>query len=89
MHAIERAPPTAAPIATSTATFSFGAHSAYTPSITAKLSAISVLGVPGYADNTATPASHAPRAIAWFVNINSFIRIFSLFYFLPPMYGLK
>jgi hypothetical protein len=33
-------------------------------------SVISVLGVPGYAVATRTPASQAPRAIASFPNIN-------------------
>ena len=48
-----------------------------TPSATiknlTKFSAISVLGVPGYAESTLTPASYAPRATALFVSISSFI----------------
>ena len=51
-------------MAASTATFSFGAHSANTPSYLASASMISVLGVPGYAEAKVTPASQAPRAMA-------------------------
>jgi hypothetical protein len=45
--ASDRAPPSDAPTATSSATFSFGAHSVSTPSSFARASRISVLGVPG------------------------------------------
>jgi hypothetical protein len=47
MAASARPPAMAAPSATSRATFSLGAHSLYTPSYSAMLSRISVLGVPG------------------------------------------
>ena len=57
-------------MATSTATFSFGAHSAYTPGYRTNSSRISVLGVPGYAEATRTPASNAPRATASFPERN-------------------
>ena len=67
-----------APIATSAATFSLGAHSAYTSGYLAMVSLISVLGVPGYAAETFTPASYAPRAIASFPSNNFFI--------LPPCF---
>ena len=66
MAAKARAPAIEAPSATSTATFSLGAHSAWTPSYSTRYSRISVLGVPGYAAATRTPASKAPRAMASF-----------------------
>ena len=47
MDAKERTPDMEAPMAASTATFSFGAHSAYISSYWAVFSKISVLGVPG------------------------------------------
>ena len=47
MQAMARPPVTAAPMATSMATFSLGAHSAYISSYFAAFSVISVEGVPG------------------------------------------
>ena len=47
MQQAARTPPTAAPWATSRATFSFGAHSQYSSGYFAASSVISVLGVPG------------------------------------------
>ncbi len=47
MVASARAPPSDAPTATSSATFSFGDHSVSTPSSRDSASRISVLGVPG------------------------------------------
>ena len=47
MAAIALAPAMEAPRATSTATFSLGAHSACSPLYSARYSRISVLGVPG------------------------------------------
>ena len=47
MHTILRAPAKDAPTATSKATFSLGAHSAYTSSYFAMHSLTSVEGVPG------------------------------------------
>lgn len=59
-----RRPVIDAPSATSSATFSFVDHSAYTPSRPASVARISVEGVPGYAAATSSPASQAPRARA-------------------------
>ena len=68
-----RTPDTEAPIATSVATFSFGDHSQYKLSLyLTRFSLISVLGVPGYAADTFTPASYAPLAIASFPSIITF-----------------
>ena len=47
MAQTERAPPKEPPMATSSATFSFGAHSASISAYWARYSEISVLGVPG------------------------------------------
>ena len=67
MAARLRTPAMLAPYATSTATFSFGAHSQYRSSpYLVRFSNTSVLGVPGYAEHTLTPASYAPLAIASF-----------------------
>ena len=58
MEATVLAPAIDAPAADSTATFSFGAHSAFISSLyKAIFSSISVLGVPGYAEANLTPAS--------------------------------
>ena len=66
MQAIDLAPAKAAPEATSRATFSFGDHCADI-SLYFEISArISLLGVPGYAAATVTPASQAPLAMASF-----------------------
>ena len=64
MAAMERTPPMDAPMAASMATFSLGAHSAVISRYVPTFSKISVLGVPGYAEAKATPASYAPRATA-------------------------
>ena len=47
MVTMQRAPPMDAPAAASSATFSFGLHSQYTPSYLTRFSSISVDGVPG------------------------------------------
>ena len=70
------APPSAAPNATSNATFSLGAHSEYTSSYFAIASVISVEGVPGYADTTEMPASYRPLATAALPSKSSFISLF-------------
>ena len=57
MEAIARTPESDAPIAVSSAVFSLDDHSQYTSRYCARLSLISVLGVPGYAAETFTPAS--------------------------------
>ena len=66
IQAMARVPAKAAPAATSTATFSFGDHSAQISGYLAISASISLLGVPGYAAATVAPASQAPRAIASF-----------------------
>ena len=66
MHAMALAPAIAAPEATSTATFSLGDHCALISLYLASSARISLLGVPGYAAATVTPASQAPLAIASF-----------------------
>ena len=71
--AIERTPPIDAPMAASMATFSLGAHSATISLYAPTFSRISVLGVPGYAEANATPASHAPRATASLPDISCFV----------------
>ena len=84
MHAIVLTPAYDAPATTSSATFSFGAHSVYTSGYFAAYSLISVDGVPGYADITLPPASYIPLATASFPSIIFFIisSIYVLFYLL-------
>ena len=84
----ERTPAIDAPYATSTATFSFGAHSQYRLSLyCGRFSKISVLGVPGYAEQTLTPASYAPRAIASLPESNTGSMFHSAFLpFLPELW---
>ena len=75
------APPMAAPYATSVATFSFGAHSQYSASLyCGRDSKISVLGVPGYAEQTLTPASYAPLAMASLPDIRCLVMEISLLF---------
>ena len=76
MHDSERTPPMDAPIATSTPTFSLGAHSTWISSNFAAVSVTSVLGVPGYDDITFTPASQAPLAKASLPSMIFFAMIF-------------